>query len=433
MKVFLKNNFQKAIVLILNKQTQNLLVYGLGQGFNLVTPLLVVPFIVSKCGVANFGKVSIAMAILFFLMVFIDFGSDIIGVKEVAIHRANLKQLEKIFITTFTTKLVLLIVVVSICTLLFTTIPFFNSEKQLFFLGLTVLVGQFINPTWYFQGIENFKGITTLTIISKIIYLSGIFLFIHQNSDYIYINFLWGIGTIIANGITFFSIMIRQGFSFKNTKKSDVLELLKSNFSMFFSQIFVSLQMYAPIMLIGVFGNNFMAGQYKIIDQIIVVFKTYIYLFFNFVYPRVCYLIDTNKKEALHFWKRYNGFNFLFIAFSMTILFVFSSKAIYFFTKKNVLESSDVLKIAVLIPVLLAISIPLKQLLLGFNKQRFYIRTTMIMVVVNMVLMVVLLRFFNIKGVLSSLILTEISIITIYSVLLKENIIPFVAKKNKIK
>jgi len=81
----------------------------------------------------------------------------------------------------------------------------------------------------------------------------------------------------------------------------------------------------------------------------------------------------------------------------------------------------------------LAISIPLKQLLLGFNKQRFYIRTTMIMVVVNMVLMVVLLHFFNIKGVLSSLILTEISIITIYSVLLKENIIPFVAKKNKIK
>ena len=430
MKVFLKNNFQKAVEVILNKQTQNLLVYGLGQGFNLVTPLLVVPFIVSRCGVANFGKVSVAMAILFFLMVFIDFGSDIIGVKEVAVQRTNLKQLEKIFVTTFTTKFILLIIVLSICAILFSTIPFFNSEKQLFFLGLTVLVGQFINPTWYFQGVENFKGITTLTIISKIIYLSGIFWFIHQSSDYVYINFLWGIGTIIANGIAFFSIIIRHGFSFKNTKKSDVLELLKSNFSMFFSQIFVSLQMYAPIMLIGVFGNNFMAGQYKIIDQIIVVFKTYIYLFFNFVYPRVCYLIETNKKVALRFWKRYNGFNFLFIAFAMTLLFIFSSKAICFFTKKDVLESSDLLKMAVLIPILLAVSIPLKQLILGFDKQKIYIRTTMIMVLVNMVLMAILLRFFNIYGVFSSLILTEISIIIIYSLLLKYNFTLFKYKKN---
>ena len=70
-----------------NKQLVDLAVYVFGQLFNLVTPLLVVPYIVFVCGEANFGKSAIGMAIVFFLIVFVDYGSDIIGVKEVSIQR----------------------------------------------------------------------------------------------------------------------------------------------------------------------------------------------------------------------------------------------------------------------------------------------------------------------------------------------------------
>ena len=98
--------YKKIKTLITNKQFSNLIIYGLGQGFNLITPLLVIPYIVSKCSIENFGKTSIGMAISFFLMVFIDYGSDIIGVKETAVNRDNPKQLEKIITTTFCAKFV---------------------------------------------------------------------------------------------------------------------------------------------------------------------------------------------------------------------------------------------------------------------------------------------------------------------------------------
>ena len=188
---------------------------------------------------------------------------------------------------------------------------------------------------------------------------------------------------------------------------------------MFSSQIFVSLQMYSPILLIGFFGNNLLAGQYKIIEQIIVVFKTYIYLFFNFVYPRVCYLLDKNIKQGFKFWKTYNGVNFAFIAISMGILYFFSSQAVSYFTKTDVLEISDLLKLAVFIPLGLSISIPLKQLLLGFNQQQLYIRIVMIMVLVNLLLMIALLPYYGIKGVLISLIFSELMTIVIYYFVIK--------------
>ena len=214
-------NFFKANI-VGQKQFKNLVIYGFGQGFNLITPLLVIPYIVLICGEEGYGKIGVGMALAFFIMVFVDYGSEITGVKQIAVNREDKNKLENIFITTYTAKLILLFVVLSVVSFLFYFIPYFNHDKKLFFLSLSMVVGQFINPTWFFQGIENFKWITILNILSKIIYLVGIFVFIHEPSDYVYCNLIWGIGMIVANGISFVYILNTYHFSFGNTKKADV-------------------------------------------------------------------------------------------------------------------------------------------------------------------------------------------------------------------
>ena len=406
------------------KPLTNLIIYGWGQGFNLITPLLVIPYIVSVCGLANYGKISLGMAISFFIMVFIDYGSDIYGVKTAATHRDNPQELQRLFVTTYAAKFLLLIAVVVLFSGLLFLVPFLATEKALFFLGIPVLVGQFLNPTWFLQGIENFKWITISTIASKLIYLAGIFMFIHTTNDYIYINLLWGLGMMIANGITLFFVCRKHSFSFTTLVPKEVGQLLRTNFSIFGSQVFVSLQMYAPIMIIASFGTASMAGQYKIIEQIIVVFKTYIFLFFNFVYPRVCYLIAKSKSEAFRFWKMYNGLNMIFIAFAMLLLYVFAVPAVTYFSKTDIKHSADLLRVAVWIPVLLAISIPMKQLVLGFNLEKKYTQITTITVLINLLLMVLLLPYYQIYGVLYTLIFTEMLTLLAFVYFLKGRLTP---------
>lgn len=411
----------KILYIFKNKQNTNFLVYGIGQGFNLITPILVVPYIVLICGEEGYGKIGVGMALAFFIMVFIDYGSEIVGVKDVAVNRENNNKLENIFITTYTAKFILLLVMLLLVSLLFYFIPYFSKEKALFFLSLSMVVGQFINPTWFLQGIENFKWITILNILSKVIYLAGVFLFLKKPGDYIYSNLIWGIGMIAANGITWFYIVYEYSFSFSNLKRSEVEKMIKHNFSIFSSQIFVSLQMYSPIVLISFFGGNTMAGQYKIIDQIIVIFKTYLLLFFNFVYPRVCYLLDKSKEEALRFWKIYNGLNGVFIFIFMIIISLFSLKIVAYFNPNEIIEISNLLKTAILIPILQSISIPLKQLVLGSNKQRQYVRTVMIITIISLAIIVVITPFYNVLGVLYGLIITEIiTAVIFYSIIKKD-------------
>jgi len=398
----------KTTNLLKNKNLKNLITYGFGQGFNLITPLLVVPYLVSICGEEGYGKIGVGMALAFFIMVFVDYGSEIVGVKQVAIHRENHSELERIFATTYLAKLFLLLVMLALSAILFCFIPYFSEEKTLFFFSLVMVIGQYINPTWFLQGIENFKWITILTILSKVIYLAGVFLFINKAEDYVYSNLIWGIGMIAAYGITWIYIVFHHSFSFSNVKKSEVVNMIKDNFSIFFSQIFVSLQMYSPIVLISFFGGNAMAGQYKIIDQIIVIFKTYILLFFNFVYPRVCYLLEKSTEEALRFWKLYNGLNLLFITASMSMIMLFSVEIVSYFNPKEITTISNLLKLAAIIPIVQGISIPLKQLVLVTNKQREYVKVTMIITLISLLIIGVITPIYHVLGVLIALIATEI-------------------------
>jgi len=401
------------------QQFQKLSIYGFGQLVNLVTPLLVVPYIVSICGEENFGKTAVGMAICFFLIVFIDFGSDIIGVREISVNRESKSKLNQIFSTTYAAKGIVLILVLIIVSILFYIIPFFSHDKKLFFFSLSVVIGQFINPTWFLQGLENVKLIAILNVASKTIYLTGVFLTISKESDYVNVNLWWGLGMIISNSIIFVVVLRKYKLHFNNINRAEIYNHLKSNFSIFYSQIFVSIHQYGPVILISYFANNLLAGQYRIVDQVISIFKTYVILFFNFVYPKICFQLDKNKKKGLKRWLIYNGINLIFVFIGMIIFFVFSYEIISYFNPTNRYVLSNLLQIAVFIPLIFAVSIALKQLMLAFDLKKEYIVITIITVVLNIFTIIAILPIYKVFGVFYTLIATEIIIIVFYIFKLK--------------
>ena len=391
-----------------NKHLQNLSIYGFGQAFNLITPILIIPYIISICGLTNYGKTATVMAIIFFLMVFIDYGCEISGVKAVSINRDNKEKLRAIFATTYGAKFISLCVIIIISVIINFFIPYFNREFSLYMLSLPILIGQFLNPTWYLQGVENFKQITTINILSKLLYVIGIFKFVNSIDDYILVNLCWGMGMIIANGISFYLISKSLKVRFTDFSRMSVANHLRSEFPIFYSQIFVSIQLYSPLILIGFFGGAFLAGIYRVVDQVIVIFKTYLLLFFNFVFPRICYLLGGSKQEGIKFWSLYNGLNFVFILFAMFFIHNNAEFIVVYFSPEDNEGIAKLLQLGVFIPIVMALSIPLKQLVLGLNYNRYYVNTTVTLAVLNLFAIIFLLNRYGIEGVLWSLIVAEL-------------------------
>ena len=149
-----------------NKTLKNFMVYGIGQGVNLISPLLITPYLIYICGLEKLGIVAIGQSVVYILIVFVDYSSYILGVKEISVNRENLPILERLFSTIYAAKFFLLIVVLLLTLILVTFIPYFNDYRMTIFYSLSIVIGQFINPTWFFQGTENFKWITIINILA---------------------------------------------------------------------------------------------------------------------------------------------------------------------------------------------------------------------------------------------------------------------------
>jgi O-antigen/teichoic acid export membrane protein len=390
-------------------------IYGFGQFFNLVTPLLLIPYIVLVCGEENFGKISVAISISFFLIVFIDYGSELIGVRDISINRNDVKKRDEIYLTNLCARFFVLLFVIAISLLAIFCIPFLKQEATLYSLTLLVVIGQYFNQSWFLQAVDNMVWISLSNIISKLIYLIGVLLLVTKPQDYIYVNFYFGLGTLISSSIFTILIFKKYKIHFKLVSLQSVKQFLVNDFKILSSQIFGAVQLYSPVILVSIVGGNFVAGQYRIVEQIIVTFKTYIFLFFNFTYPRVCYdLAEKKLSIAKKNWSVINAANVLFVIFLMTVLFIYAEKIIVYFNGSDVLYLSSLLRVAIFIPITLAISIALKQLILAFDYQKKYVFITAISVILSTMGIYFSYKSYKLYGAFYSLIIVEVIVILFY-------------------
>ena len=192
-----------------NAQIKKLIQYGIGQGFNVIAPFIVIPYIILKCGEENFGKSAIGLSIAFFIIVFIDFGCDILGVKDISINRDNVDKRNYIISRVVYIKCFFTILLSIIFLIVINYIDFFYKNKELFYFSFPVFMAQIANPLWIFQGLEKFNLFSYYSILSKSIYIILIFYFLDQKSDYVYINLAFGLSVFIA-GIVFFFVLNKQ-------------------------------------------------------------------------------------------------------------------------------------------------------------------------------------------------------------------------------
>ena len=132
----------------------------------------------------------------------------------------------------------------------------------------------------------------------------AVFLFIKNTDDYILANLFFGIGTFVSGGIAFIWILKKYSYSFKVVHKEGVIHLLKEDFSLCISQLFLSLKLTAPIVILSYFGGYLLAGQFKIMEQVISLFRTYLQTYSRFFYPKLCFKIYNDIKHGVQFWKK---------------------------------------------------------------------------------------------------------------------------------
>ncbi|MFV0186606.1 oligosaccharide flippase family protein [Empedobacter falsenii] len=394
----------------------NFLVYSIGQSINLLSPLIVMPHLMRICNEDGFGKIGIAFSICLILCCIVDYSSYLNGTKEIVINKRNILYINQRIGDIYSYKMIIFLTFLGFLFIGILLFPNFY-EKKLLFLSLPIVISQLVNPNWFLQGLEKFKQIAFLNIISKIIYIACIFYFIKTKEDYVWANFFLGISGIIVYTFYIFFYIKKYKLRFKLSNISNGIKILKTDYSICLSEFCLSLYQYFPILIVGYFTGPSTAGLYRVIEQIFSVFRTFTFMFFNFSYPTVCYDIEKNLKKGLKIWKLYHLVNFTFI--SIGVVSVFFAKDFIFNYFHIALEDRnlliDILKIALIVPLLLVISQAFRQLMFALNLTRMYTYIIYLTCSMSIIFLGILVHHFGLKGAFISMIFIEIIVITLYS------------------
>ncbi|MEO2058730.1 MAG: oligosaccharide flippase family protein [Mesonia sp.] len=270
------------------------------QGFNILIPLITLPYILNVIGFEKYGVVVLANSLIVYFQAITDYSFKITATRDVSIFKGNKIKLNLIYSKVFFIKSLFLIFSCIIISGLIFIVPAFYEERLVFFCSMPLLVGYALFPDWFFQGIEKMKYITLLNLSIKIFFLITIFLFVKEEEDYWLYSLLQSCGFFIAGVLGQIIIYKRYSIRFVRIRFRELWIAIKLNFPIFINQFVPTLYNNTSGFLLGLISGDFYLGVFSAIRKIVDI----ILIFLNII-SRVFFPYLNRRKSFFNKYKTY--------------------------------------------------------------------------------------------------------------------------------
>jgi PST family polysaccharide transporter len=252
-----------------------------------------------------------------------------------------------------------------------------------------------------------------VNVVFKVSAAVSIFFIIRAESDFLWVNFILGLGNSLASVALILYIFLKLKVQFILPTMSDLLDGLRPGWDIFLANFYISLYNNSNILILSLFVSNEIVGIYSVIDKVINVFRQIIGVLLQSVYPTACKLAEESVTSVVQFlkplWRRLS-FGVLAISF----LIMFYSKEILTFVigNENALAEAY-LTILAIIPIVVFYSTYFVAVILSYNNTSVYKKIFMYAAILNILTNLVLAYFFKIKGTIITVFVSEIFILVV--------------------
>ena len=104
-----------------------------------IFPLVTIPYLARVIGVAGFGKIAFAAAVLVWFENFTDWGFNYTATRDVALNRDNIEKVSEIFSNVIWAKFLLMIIALGLLLLLIQIIPIFRQNSTILLISFLII------------------------------------------------------------------------------------------------------------------------------------------------------------------------------------------------------------------------------------------------------------------------------------------------------
>ena len=386
---------------------------------NILFPLVSFPYASRILGPEGIGRVQFSVSLAQYFALFAALGIPIYGIKEIARHREDKKELSAVysellavfFLTTLGVSLIYWIAIISV--------PYFSDGIDLYLYGGLIIILGFSYSDWVYSGLEDFKSIALRSVGIKFIALVALFLFVHDRDDYI--NYLL---------ITIFSIsghhlagMLglsnRVSFTFKNL---NIRRHLKPLFYIFSTTIAASMYTVLDIVLLGFLSNDKSVGYYTASVKLVKIAIPVVTSLGVILIPRLSKeLKENNLSEVSNLLDR--AFNFLMLIAVPAVvgLALLAPEFMQVFSGEEFLGAAISMQLLSLLPLIIGLGHFLAFLILvpaGHNREMFL--AVLGGMIIGLISNFILIPIYADRGAALANVLTEIAVTAFYFYFVKK-------------
>lgn len=292
----------------------NFLSLALLKVFNLLLPLITLPYLLKTLNIENYGVIVLALSLTMYFQTIIEYGFNLSATRDIAKNRNHVLRLQLIYSKVVWCKVLLLLFCLVILAMLVVMVPVFHEERETFLLTGLILVGHSMFPEWFFRGVEKMRYITLLDLSIKLLFTVGVFLFIENTNDGWLYPLMLGSAYIVISILSHIIIFQKFNVYLVFVKKKTVCKSLRKTFPLFVNQFFPNLYNNTTTFLVGIILGNYAVGLFGAVKQVISLLNV-----FNSVVTTVMFpYLNRNKKSFTQFCRYY-----LVILFVVSFVFVF--------------------------------------------------------------------------------------------------------------
>lgn len=195
---------------------------------NYIFPLLTFPYVTRILGVSNLGICGYVDSIVNYFILFSLLGVNIVGIRTVAEKKGSRQDLTEIFSSLLTFNLITTTVMTATLIAATLLLPKLAAYREYLFIGVFKIISTTLLAEWFYKGLEEFKYITIRTMLVKLLYVVGIFIFVRTKDD-----------TIVYYTLTMLMIAVNSVFNIVHTKNYADFSLKRVSFAPYWKPMLV--------------------------------------------------------------------------------------------------------------------------------------------------------------------------------------------------
>lgn len=334
---------------------QNIMALSFVQVVNYVLPFLLIPYFLKTLGADGWGKIVYIQLILQYFVVIVTYGFQWSAVNKISPIRDNIDEVNKLFSSYFVAQCILIIFCLLILGFGFLISNQVAINFKLILIGFLGVIGAVVFPVWLMQALEQLKFMALTQLIVQLFCFVCIFLFVKDISDLNYALFFQSINNLIVGGVCFI-FLYNKGYKIIKINFVDLKLAYKDGFTLFISQIWISLYTNTIPVILGLLSNNTAVATYSVADRVQKAVRFLLNPISRAIFPRISFLQITDLKKADRLLHLSILFTFLITILGGILLLIFSDKIIRFLNAETLPDIYSVIYILAIMPVLVGMS-----------------------------------------------------------------------------